>query len=126
MKTIFVVDDDQERAEKTSRVLQLLDVEVKSFTNSVLALGEMEKNKPDLMVVDLFLPEMDGIQFVREARKLGVTASVIMLTNCEDVPHLKLLPSNKIEAVLLKSMSNADLAVVVGRVLGQRCLEGVA
>ncbi len=42
---------------------------VAAATNGIEALGELEKEVPDLIITDLVMPQMDGFTFIREVKK---------------------------------------------------------
>ena len=80
MKRVLVVDDDQ----RTRRVLQIalkrLDLEPVGVATAELALQQLRREKVDLILTDLKMPGMDGIQFMRELRTLDEDVPVIVLT----------------------------------------------
>jgi len=52
------------------------------------ALELAKKEQPDIMIVDIMMPKMDGIEMVKKAKEEGVTAQVIFLTNLHDPEHI--------------------------------------
>ena len=52
---------------------------IKSIHESIVAINEVEKYKPDLIILDITLPELDGFQVLRKIREEHDTP-VIMLT----------------------------------------------
>ena len=80
MKRVLVVDDDQ----RTRRVLQIalkrLDLEPVGVATAELALQQLRREKVDLILTDLKMPGMDGIQFMRELRTMDEDVPVIVLT----------------------------------------------
>ena len=79
MKKILVVDDDKKLTDLIEEFLGSNKFKVKSIHESVGALVEVEKYNPDLIILDITLPEMDGFQVLRTIRKEHDTP-VIMLT----------------------------------------------
>jgi signal transduction histidine kinase/DNA-binding response OmpR family regulator len=67
--TVLVVEDDAAALELTSRALEQDGWAVKTAENGRIALAEMTKKQPDLIVLDLMMPEMDGFQFLGELRR---------------------------------------------------------
>jgi two-component system response regulator AtoC len=80
VKRVLVVDDDQ----RTRRVLQIalkrLDLEPVAVATAELALQQLRREKVGLILTDLKMPGMDGIQFMRELRTLDEDVPVIVLT----------------------------------------------
>ncbi len=79
MKKILVIDDDKKLTDLIEEFLGANKFRVKSIHESINALEEFEKYNPDLIILDITLPEMDGFQVLRTIRKEYDTP-VIMLT----------------------------------------------
>jgi len=86
---IVVVEDSEITLFKLKSILVRLGYTVTTHTNPVLALEWLEKpgNKPDVIMTDVMMPEMDGIEFVRKVRSIPATAKtpIIMLTGQTDI-----------------------------------------
>jgi DNA-binding response OmpR family regulator len=76
---ILVVDDDDNVAEVVTRYLQREGYEVETVGNGRIALERALADPPDLVVLDLMLPGMDGLEVCRRLRALA-PVPVIMLT----------------------------------------------
>lgn len=76
---VLVVDGQQETLGMLTRTLELegYDVAVATDGNSALAL--LEEHKPDLIVLDIVMPELDGFQVLNLIRQRS-KAPIIMLT----------------------------------------------
>lgn len=59
------------------------DFNVASATHSKAALAMLQTNPPDLMVCDLSMPDMDGIEFLRHVAEYGYTGTVVLLSGME-------------------------------------------
>ena len=79
MKKILIIDDDKKLTDLLEEFLGSNKFKVKSIHESINALKELEKYNPDLIILDITLPEMDGFQVLRSIRKEHDTP-VIMLT----------------------------------------------
>lgn len=78
LKKVLVVDDD----EKIRRVLQQT-LRTEGFTVIAAdcgksALQSFKREKPDLVVLDLMMPEMDGFEVLRQIRKVNDTPAIIL------------------------------------------------
>ena len=49
--------------------------------NGVFALKKINANPPDVIVLDLEMPEMNGIEFLKERRRLGIAIPVVILSS---------------------------------------------
>ncbi len=76
---ILVIDDDQHIAELISLYLMKDGYDTKEVYDGKEALHEMQIYQPDLILLDLMLPGMDGYQVCAEVRKISKTP-IIMLT----------------------------------------------
>ena len=79
MKTILVVDDEPQIAEIASDYLRLAGFEVIVAGDGVRALGAVRERRPDLVVLDLGLPRLDGLDVARAIRR-DSDLPIIMLT----------------------------------------------
>lgn len=77
--TILVVDDEPSISEVVSIYLRRAGYQVVVAHDGLQALEALEKEAPDLVVLDLMLPKMDGIQIARRLRAQG-DIPIIMLT----------------------------------------------
>jgi two-component system, OmpR family, alkaline phosphatase synthesis response regulator PhoP len=78
-KNILVVDDEPKISQLVSDYLQRAGYDVQVAYDGITALSHAKTDKPDLIVLDLGLPRMDGLDFTREFRKSS-NAPIIMLT----------------------------------------------
>jgi two-component system, OmpR family, alkaline phosphatase synthesis response regulator PhoP len=79
MKTILVVDDEPKITQLVRDYLERAGFGVLVAHDGKLALSLAKTEKPDMIVLDLGLPELDGLDFTREFRKTS-NAPIIMLT----------------------------------------------
>ena len=79
MKKILIIDDDKKLTDLLEEFLGENKFKTKSIHESVNALDEFDAFSPDLIILDITLPEMDGFQVLRSIRKEHETP-VIMLT----------------------------------------------
>ncbi len=77
---ILVVDDDRSLRDALRRALTLADHEVEVAENGQQALGAAASGAPDAMVLDLGLPDMDGLEVCRRLRGSGNRLPVLVLT----------------------------------------------
>lgn len=77
--TILVVDDEARIRDVVRMNLELEHYRVIEAENGVEALEQLREHLPDLVVLDIMMPEMDGFEALREIREVS-TVPVIMLT----------------------------------------------
>jgi len=80
MTSVLVVDDDQDLAEMLGIVLNGAGIEVDLVSNGDEAVDVFRNNQPDLVLLDIMLPGLDGITVCREIRKESTRVPIVMLT----------------------------------------------
>jgi DNA-binding response OmpR family regulator len=84
-KKILVVDDEPEVRKLMEHFLTGKGFEVRVAENGRLGLATLETFKPDLVLLDMHMPELDGAGTLREVARRWPTLPVIMVTVNEDV-----------------------------------------
>ena len=77
---LLVVDDEPNILELLSVALRFNGFEVATATNGLQALTTARSFKPDLVVLDVMMPELDGFEVVRRLRGEGARVPVLFLT----------------------------------------------
>ncbi|RJG20873.1 response regulator transcription factor [Paenibacillus thiaminolyticus] len=83
--TIMVVDDDEKITSMLRRGLVFEGYEVRTATNGSEGLREMMIREPDLLILDVMMPEVDGWEVCRRLREAGSSVPVLMLTAKDEV-----------------------------------------
>ena len=79
MSNIFIIDDDKELTSLLKEFFSSFNFTVNASHEPEEALSYLKKNNPDLVVLDIMLPGMDGLQLLRKLREYSAVP-VIMLT----------------------------------------------
>jgi DNA-binding response OmpR family regulator len=79
MKTILIVDDEPKIVQLVRDYLERAGFRVLTASNGKAALALAHSEKPDLVILDLGLPEMDGLDVTRTLRKAS-NVPILMLT----------------------------------------------
>lgn len=80
MATILVVDDAAFMRMRMSKILTEAGYEVIQAENGLDALEKYRTAKPDAVLMDITMPEMDGLTALKEIRKVDPDAKVAMVT----------------------------------------------
>jgi len=81
MTTAIVADDDQSNLELLSELLEINDIEIiDKVQNGKEAVISFQKLKPDVVFLDIMMPEFDGLYALEEIRKIDPSSIVIMIT----------------------------------------------
>ena len=83
MATIALVDDDRNILTSVSMVLEAEGFEVRTYTDGASALTALSQTQPDLAILDIKMPRMDGMELLRRLR-LKTDMPVIFLTSKDE------------------------------------------
>ena len=88
MPRILVVDDDPHLREVVTYALQRAGFQVHTVRDGRTALVEVDRNAPDLVVLDVMMPEMDGLEVCRRIRARGRLPIVFLSSRAEEVDRV--------------------------------------
>ncbi|WP_100405750.1 response regulator [Bacillus solitudinis] len=80
MQKILVVDDQYGIRVLLSEILQKDGYQIFQAANGVQALNIVEKDKPDLVLLDMKIPGMDGLEILKRIKEKHAEIDVIMMT----------------------------------------------
>jgi two-component system sensor histidine kinase/response regulator len=112
---ILVVEDDLALLEGVSELLKLSDYRVLTATNGREALDLLDENRPNLIVSDIMMPEMDGYAFhaaVRERPEM-YTIPFIFLTARGEKRDIRKGKASGVDDYITKPFDDEDLLVAV-------------
>ncbi len=75
-KNILVVDDMQSQLDLMSNYLSRAGYNVTTAESGAAALAQVKTNKPDVIVTDLVMPELNGLELCRELKRAPETAAI--------------------------------------------------
>jgi two-component system response regulator MprA len=82
---VLVVDDDPQLREALTRALELDDYRVSTASNGVKALEAVSRQRPDVMVLDVMMPYVGGLDVCRTLRSKNDKLPIIVLTARDEV-----------------------------------------
>ena len=77
---VLIVDDELDFLETIIKRLRARNIEVSGVESGYLALEALDSSSPDVIILDVKMPGMDGIETLREIKKKKPLTEVIMLT----------------------------------------------
>ena len=83
-KRILIVDDEPLIAEVLSEHFKA-SYEIETATNGTDALAAVLRNRPDLMLLDINMPRMNGVEVLKDVKKIDESIPVVMVTANEQV-----------------------------------------
>ena len=87
MNKILIIDDDARLVKNLSTYLKDFNYQTEAAYNGTEGLKKIESFSPDLVILDLMMPEIDGLDVCREIRKTR-SVPVIMLTARGEEPDI--------------------------------------
>ncbi len=78
MKSVMIVDD--ETAMREILKIMLKDYRVIEASNGREAVEKYEKEKPDIVLMDIMMPVMGGVDAIREIKKINPEAKIVAIT----------------------------------------------
>ncbi len=119
---VLVVDDEADMVETCRKILERKGLVVVAATDSRAALEMIREQVFDLIVADLRMPGMDGLELLREAKKISPTTALIIITAYATIETaLKAVREGAFDYIP-KPFSMAQLEVAVERGLEHRRL----
>ena len=81
MKTrVMIVDDEQEFVDSLAERLTIRDYDVQTANSGAEAIETLKHYNMDVVILDVLMPGMDGVQTLREIKNLKPLTEVVMLT----------------------------------------------
>ena len=110
---VLIVDDVEEVLNSTKNCLKLQGMKVECQSNPKEALSYLKNNKVDVLLLDFFMPEMNGDEFIQELRKFDNEVVVILRTGYSDkIPPLEMIDELNIQGYIDKIKGKDELLLL--------------
>lgn len=119
---VAIVEDDLAISKMYQLKFQAENFDVEIAENGKIGLELCEKMKPDIILLDLMMPEMTGDQMLTEMRKTdwGKDIKVIILTNMGEQEIPETVKQQGVSAVILKAdMTPRQVAELVKKIINE-------
>ena len=116
--TVLVVDDDPGVLKAVGRLLRAARFDARTFARPTLLLASELPSTNACLLVDLYLPEMDGVELHQRLLATGCRLPVILMTGRNDAQTRRRLQRLKAVAVLSKPFAEGLLLDTVAHALG--------
>ena len=120
---VLVVDDEPDMVENCARILKRSGYQCLTATDPHRALALVDAERPDVLLTDLKMPGMDGMELLRRARELDPALPVILITAFASIESAVAAIKDGAFDYLPKNFSVDQLRVAVERGLRQRELQ---
>jgi two-component system, cell cycle sensor histidine kinase and response regulator CckA len=119
---ILVVDDELGPRESL-RMLLKPSYQIQTAESGRAALDQIPAYRPDVVILDIKMPEMDGLEVLRRVKRIDPAIEVVMITAYASLETVKLALTHGAFEYLIKPFSRQDLEDVVRRALLRRHAE---
>ncbi len=111
-KKILIVEDDKNYLWLLRQSFEAEKLSVVFALDGEEGLKMAEEEKPDLILMDILMPKMDGIEVAKKLKEKGIKAQIIFLTNLKDEEHIsKAVEAMKETDYIVKSDVHLDQIV---------------
>lgn len=118
LPTVVLADDHECVRNRAIEVLGAACCVVASVDDGYSSVEAAEEFRPDLIILDICMPALDGIQAAREIRRRGLSCKIIFLTVQKDPEYVHI--ANQLGAsYVLKTRMHLDLPVAVKTALAE-------
>jgi DNA-binding response OmpR family regulator len=116
-KNILVIDDEKHIAEAIALNLHLQGHNVSLAENGLIGLEKLKKEKIDLIVVDLMMPELDGVGVIREVRKINAKIPILVISAKDQVSEKVKCLSLGVDDYLSKPFNLEEFLLRIDRLI---------
>jgi two-component system response regulator HydG len=120
---VLIVDDEPDMVESCARILGRAGYQCLTTTDPEQALGLVESEGPDLLITDLKMPGLDGLELIRRSREHDPALSIIVITAFATIESAVAAIKEGAFDYLPKNFSVDQLRVAADRALGHRSLQ---
>ena len=120
MAQILLLDDDPVLCRVITLALEAAGHRVQSHENARKGMQTLEQENPDLIITDIVMPEMDGLEILRKVRQLRPELPVLVISgggSFEPAGYLSVAQSFGATAVLPKPFRPAELVELVAKLV---------
>ncbi len=115
---VLLVDDNAEHLRGVKELISLessYDV-VGTTTKASIGISLIKKYRPDIVLMDINMPEKDGLQAIQEIERLGLDTRVIALSGYDDSDLIFRAMKLGAKGYILKTMASAQLIYAIDKV----------
>jgi CheY-like chemotaxis protein len=119
MKTVLLTDDNEDMVELVQLVLKNSGYRLITASDGAKAVEACLRQKPDLVLMDLNMPNMDGFEATRTLREKGFASPIVVLTASESEQDRARARAAGCNEYILKTLEMADVEHMIDRYLSE-------
>jgi CheY-like chemotaxis protein len=108
-KKVLIVDDEQIIRTVLKRILSGIGIASDLADDGQDALKRIDKKQYDLIILDILMPKINGISFLKEINQIGYKTNVIVISACSENQILDQIRELGVSGYLKKPFDNIDL-----------------
>ena len=105
---VWLLDDDRSILKATRRLLDSAGWKVQAFTDPLLFLEHAAMHCPDVAVIDILMPDMNGLEVQTRLRRVSPSTRVIVLTSKDDPSVCRAAMNAGASAFFIKGVESGD------------------
>ena len=121
-RKILIIDDEQDLREVMTEVLETAGYRAISASNGADGVRLNELENPDIIVLDLRMPGMDGIETLRRIREQDSEVSVVILTANGSTDTIREAVGLTVSEYLSKPFENPEFVELIGDLLWRQLM----
>ena len=121
-KRILVIDDDEVTLLTCRRILEKANYEVETFDNGLQGIQRFREAPAQVLLVDLKMPQMDGLQIIEQVRAFDPRAIIVLITGYATIAAAVDAMKAGAYDFLPKPFTPEELRITVGRCFERWCL----
>ena len=107
-ETVYLLDDDSSILKSTGRLLDSAGWKVEAFTDPIAFLEHAAIHCPDVAVIDVLMPAMNGLEVQTRLRSISPSTRVIVLTAKDDPSVRRTAMNSGASALFLKGVESGE------------------
>jgi DNA-binding NarL/FixJ family response regulator len=115
--TVVVADDHARLLEEISKLLTPEYNILANVSNGLMAVDAVRRFNPDIAVLDIAMPELDGLGAAREMRQSSCGTKIVFLTLYEDEDYISAALETGVLGYVLKCFMHSDLIPAIENAL---------
>lgn len=119
---IILIDDDKYIRHSITQLMELEDIAMTAYADAVSALEQLQQDKPGVIISDIKMPGMDGMQLLNRVQEIDSAIPVILITGHGDIATAVQAMRDGAYDFLEKPFSNDKLLDVTRRAIDKRLL----
>jgi CheY-like chemotaxis protein len=117
---VLLVEDDDDNRELMGEVLEAAGYRVLSAASGAEGLKTLAETSVDVVVTDIGMPGMGGLEMARAAKEIAPTVPVVVVTGWAEREDIARARGREVDAVLVKPVDPEQLTSAVGEIVQAR------